>query len=151
MRVSEESEPMGMLDPRVAGGQNVLVHAKPDHAPASFTVLNFPVQHIEEAVDAPAGRGLRFERYEGTEQNEKGIFRRGGPPVAWFEDPAGAVPPAIQWTERNHRSRVPPTRGARRTTGPLCVWRAISLFVYKRIACRRARTTWTSENLVRVS
>src|SRR5215210_6029867 len=96
MEVSEESEPMSMLELRVAGGQNVLVYAKPDHAPASFTILNFPVKDIEEAVNELAGRGVRFERYEGAEQDEKGIFRGGGPPITWFKDPAGNVLSVIQ-------------------------------------------------------
>ncbi len=66
----------------------MLVYPKDDHVPASFTVLNFPVADIEAAVDDLAGRGVRFERYPGaeTETDEKGIFRGGGPLIAWFTD-----------------------------------------------------------------
>ena len=96
LRVSEEDEPMGMLQLHIAGGRDVLVYAKPDHAPASFTVLNFPVESVDEAVDELAGRGVRFERYDGAEQDEKGIHRGEGPPIAWFTDPAGNVLSVIQ-------------------------------------------------------
>jgi hypothetical protein len=70
-----------------------LVYPKPNHEPASFTILNFPVEDIEAAVDGLAERGVSFERYEGTEMetDEKGIFRGGGPLIAWFKDPAGNV------------------------------------------------------------
>jgi catechol 2,3-dioxygenase-like lactoylglutathione lyase family enzyme len=88
--VSEEN---GMLTLALASGGRVLVYPKPDHTPATFTVLNFPVPDIEAAVDGLAGRGVRFERYEGTEieTDERGIFRGGGPLIAWFTDPAGNV------------------------------------------------------------
>ncbi len=83
----------GLLSLHIAGGHDVLVYEKPDHTPASFTVLNFPVDDIEKAVDELTARGVRFERYEGTEMetDEKGIFRGGGPYIAWFKDPAGNV------------------------------------------------------------
>lgn len=89
----EVSEENGMLTLHLAGGAAVLVYPKDDHVPASFTVLNFPVADIEAAVDDLAGRGVRFERYPGaeTETDEKGIFRGGGPLIAWFTDPAGNV------------------------------------------------------------
>jgi catechol 2,3-dioxygenase-like lactoylglutathione lyase family enzyme len=82
----------------LAGGHNVLVYPKPDHEPATFTVLNFPVDDIEATVDALFDRGIQFERYEGTEieTDEKGIFRGGGPLIAWFKDPAGNVLSVIQ-------------------------------------------------------
>jgi catechol 2,3-dioxygenase-like lactoylglutathione lyase family enzyme len=96
LRVSEEGEPMGMLQLHIAGGGDVLVYPKPDHTPATFTVLNFPVEDVEEAVDELTGRGVRFERYEGAEQDEKGIHRGEGPPIAWFKDPAGNVLSVIQ-------------------------------------------------------
>jgi predicted enzyme related to lactoylglutathione lyase len=88
--VTEEN---GMLTLRLAGGGRVLMYPKEDHAPATFTVLNFPVPDIEAAVDWLAGRGVRFERYEGTgiETDARGIFRGGGPLIAWFTDPAGNV------------------------------------------------------------
>lgn len=86
------------LNLRIAGGNPVFVYPKQDHEPATFTILNFPVSDIESAVDELTGRGVRFERYEGTEleTDEKGIFRGGGPPIAWFKDPAGNVLSVIQ-------------------------------------------------------
>ena len=96
LRVSQEDEPMSMLQLHVAGDRDVLVYPKPDHTPASFTVLNFPVEDIDEAVDELAERGVRFERYDGAEQDDKGIHRGGGPLIAWFKDPAGNVLSVIQ-------------------------------------------------------
>jgi catechol 2,3-dioxygenase-like lactoylglutathione lyase family enzyme len=93
LRVSEE---YGMLSLHIAGEWNILVYPKPDHTPASFTILNFPVDDIDEAVDELAERGVRFERYDGLEQDEKGIFRGGGPYIAWFKDPAGNVLSVLQ-------------------------------------------------------
>jgi len=90
----EVSEDNGMLTLHVAGDTDILVYPKGDqHEPASFTIVNFPVDDIEATVDALADRGVEFERYEGTdlETDEKGIFRGGGPPIAWFKDPAGNV------------------------------------------------------------
>ena len=81
----------GMLRLELAGGEHVLVYAKADHAPATFTVLNFPVPDVEKAVDELAARGVRFERYEDPPTDEKGIMRAGGPLIAWFTDPAGNV------------------------------------------------------------
>jgi catechol 2,3-dioxygenase-like lactoylglutathione lyase family enzyme len=77
----------------IAGDRDILVYPKADHEPASFTILNFPVDDVEAAVDALAERGVSFERYEGTEieTDEKGVFRGGGPLIAWFKDPAGNV------------------------------------------------------------
>ena len=75
------------------GGAQVLMYAKPDHQPATYTALNFPVPDLEAAVAELAGRGVEFLRYEGTpmETDERGIFRGGGPLIAWFTDPAGNV------------------------------------------------------------
>lgn len=95
----EVSEANGILTLHLAGGGTVIVYPKGDaHEPASFTVLNFPVPEIEAAVDALAGAGVVLERYEGTpmETDAKGIFRRGGPLIAWFKDPAGNVLSVIQ-------------------------------------------------------
>ena len=84
------TEQHGLLFLHIAGGSKILVYPKPDHAPASFTILNFPVGDIEEAVGELNRRGVRFERYEGElKTDEKGIFRGGGPLIAWFKDPAG--------------------------------------------------------------
>jgi catechol 2,3-dioxygenase-like lactoylglutathione lyase family enzyme len=93
--VSEEN---GLLTLHIAGDRNTLVYPKPDHTPATFTILNFPVPDIENAVDQLTARGVEFERYEGTEvqTDDKGIFRGGGPLIAWFKDPAGNVLSVIQ-------------------------------------------------------
>lgn len=88
----EVSERHGMLTLGLADGERpTLVYPKPDHQPASFTVLNFPVEDVEGAVDELASRGVSFERYDGVEQDERGIFREQGPDIAWFRDPAGNV------------------------------------------------------------
>jgi catechol 2,3-dioxygenase-like lactoylglutathione lyase family enzyme len=88
IRVSERN---GLLTLHVAGGGDILVYPKGDHTPATYTILNFPVADIEAAVDELAGKGVRFQRYEGLETDDKGIFRGGGPLIAWFTDPAGNV------------------------------------------------------------
>ncbi|MFE7775023.1 VOC family protein [Streptomyces sp. NPDC057445] len=88
LRVSEEH---GLLILHLAGAARVLVYPKDDHTPAAFTVLNFPVDDIDEAVDGLAARGVTFERYEGLGQDEKGIARGEGPDIAWFKDPAGNI------------------------------------------------------------
>ena len=88
----EVAETHGLLSLHFAGGTKVLVYPKPNHASASFTILNFPVGNIEEAVDQLTKKGVRFERYEGElKTDEKGIFRGGGPLIAWFKDPAGNI------------------------------------------------------------
>ncbi|MEU4211032.1 VOC family protein [Streptomyces sp. NPDC026206] len=92
----EVSEEFGLLKLRLAGGTEVLVYPKADHTPASFTILNFPVDDIEAAVDELGRRGVRFERYPGMDADEKGIFRGGGPFIAWFTDPAGNVISVLQ-------------------------------------------------------
>jgi catechol 2,3-dioxygenase-like lactoylglutathione lyase family enzyme len=77
----------------LASDRPTLIYPKDDHEPASFTILNFPVDDIEGTVAGLAERGVQFERYEGTplETDEQGIFRGGGPLIAWFKDPAGNV------------------------------------------------------------
>lgn len=90
------SERYGMLRLHIAGGREVLVYPKDDHTPATFTILNFPVDDIEKAVDELAARGVRFERFPGLEADEKGIYRGGGPFIAWFKDPAGNVLSVLQ-------------------------------------------------------
>ncbi|MPZ53224.1 MAG: VOC family protein [Acidimicrobiia bacterium] len=92
----EVSEENGMLTLHLAGGRDTLVYPKEDHTPADYTILNFPVEDIETAVDSLAERGVTFERYEGFDQDEKGIFRGGGPLIAWFTDPAGNVLSVIE-------------------------------------------------------
>jgi catechol 2,3-dioxygenase-like lactoylglutathione lyase family enzyme len=82
----------GLLRLRLAGGQEAIVYPKPDHVPATFTILNFVVPDIERAVDELAAGGVETIRYEGFSQDERGISRNpGGPPIAWFNDPAGNV------------------------------------------------------------
>jgi predicted enzyme related to lactoylglutathione lyase len=81
----------GLMTLHLAGGRDTLVYEKPDFTPATYTILNFPVDDVDAAVDALAARGVRFERYEGFEQDEKGIARGLGPAIAWFTDPAGNI------------------------------------------------------------
>lgn len=91
VEVSDEAH--GMLTLHIAGDRPILVYPKDDHEPASFTILNFEVADVEKAVDELVERGVSFERYEGSgmETDERGIFREGGPLIAWFKDPAGNV------------------------------------------------------------
>jgi catechol 2,3-dioxygenase-like lactoylglutathione lyase family enzyme len=91
LRVTEEN---GMLTLHIAGDRDTLVYPKPDHTPATFTILNFPVDDIESVVDQLAARGVRFETPDGAD--EKGIFRQQGPFIAWFKDPAGNFLSVIQ-------------------------------------------------------
>ncbi|WOT38441.1 VOC family protein [Streptomyces coeruleorubidus] len=93
IRVSEEH---GMLILHIAGGRDILVYPKEDHTPATYTILNFPVDDIEAAVDELSRKGVRFERYDHLKADDKGIFRGGGPLIAWFTDPAGNVLSVLQ-------------------------------------------------------
>jgi len=93
LRVSEEH---GMLTLHIAGDRDILVYPKPNHAPATYTILNFPVEDIDRAVDELVERGVTFERYEGMGQDDRGINRAGGPPIAWFTDPAGNILSVLQ-------------------------------------------------------
>ena len=98
LRVTEDN---GMLTLHLAGeggDRPTLVYPKPNHEPASFTILNFPVDDVEAAVDELTAKGVAFERYEGTpmETDPKGVFRNGGPLIAWFTDPAGNVLSVIE-------------------------------------------------------
>jgi catechol 2,3-dioxygenase-like lactoylglutathione lyase family enzyme len=88
LRTSEEH---GLMFLHLAGDRDVLVYPKPDHEPANFTILNFPVDDVEVAVDELTARGVTFERYDGMDQDEKGIMRGQGPDIAWFRDPAGNI------------------------------------------------------------
>ena len=80
-----------MLRLRLGSGAEVFVYSKPDHTPAAFTVLNFPVPDVAAAVEELTGRGVTFQRYEGMPFDERGIMTGGGPLIAWFTDPAGNV------------------------------------------------------------
>ena len=85
-------EQMDGLVLELAGGTSVFVYPKPDHEPAVFTVLNFPVDDVVQAVDSLTAAGITFERYDGFDQDEKGIARMDeGPVIAWFTDPAGNI------------------------------------------------------------
>ena len=90
------SEEFGVTSIELAGGRDTLMYAKPDFAPATYTILNFEVDDIEGAVDGLAERGVSLERYEGFDQDEKGIARNAGPAIAWFKDPAGNILSVLQ-------------------------------------------------------
>jgi catechol 2,3-dioxygenase-like lactoylglutathione lyase family enzyme len=91
------SEANGLLTLHLAGDRDTLVYPKPDFTPATYTILNFPVDDIDAAVDGLTGRGVRFERYDGFDQDEKGIARgEVGPYIAWFKDPAGNILSVLQ-------------------------------------------------------
>jgi predicted enzyme related to lactoylglutathione lyase len=81
----------GVARLQLGGGTEVVVYVKPNHVPATFTVLNFPVADVDKAVDELAGKGVEFLRYENPPTDEKGIMRAGGPLIAWFTDPAGNI------------------------------------------------------------
>jgi len=85
------SESNGLLQLHIAGGTTILMYPKENHTPATFTILNFPVANVEQAVDELARRGVHFESYNDGDlvTDEKGIFRGRGPKIAWFKDPAG--------------------------------------------------------------
>ena len=89
----EVSESHGLLNLHLAGGTTVLIYPKPNHVPATFTVLNFPVDSVDKAVDELTKRGVRFQIYNEPDlkTDERGIFRGGGPVIAWFKDPAGNI------------------------------------------------------------
>lgn len=93
LRVSEAN---GLLTLHLAGDRDTLVYPKPDHTPASYTILNFPVEDIDATVDELTGRGATFQRYEGFEQDARGILRSDGPYIAWFTDPAGNILSVLQ-------------------------------------------------------
>lgn len=89
IQVSDEN---GILFLKLTDDHRVLVYPKPDHTPATYTILNFPVDDIDDAVDLLRDRGVELERYEGFNQDEKGIARGDeGPPIAWFTDPSGNI------------------------------------------------------------
>ena len=87
------SESHGLLTLRLAGGNNVLIYPKPNHVPATYTVLNFPVKDVDLAVEELKKRGVRFEQYDlpDLKTDEKGTMRGNGPTIAWFKDPAGNI------------------------------------------------------------
>ena len=96
IKTSVMSEENGLMSLDLAGDRTTLVYQKPDFVPATYTILNFPVDDIDKAVDELAARGVRCERYDGFEQDEKGIARGPGPAIAWFKDPAGNILSVLQ-------------------------------------------------------
>ena len=90
------SERYGLMTLHLAGGRDTLVYPKAAHTPADYTILNFPVDDIDKAVDELAASGVHFERYEGAGQDERAINRSGGPYIAWFRDPAGNILSVLQ-------------------------------------------------------
>ncbi|HEY5816740.1 MAG TPA: VOC family protein [Solirubrobacterales bacterium] len=88
-------EENGVMALKLTGG-DVFVYRKPDFVPATYTILNFEVDDVDAAVEGLSSRGLAFERYEGFEQDEKGIARGPGPAIAWFKDPAGNILSVLQ-------------------------------------------------------
>ncbi|HKP47950.1 MAG TPA: VOC family protein, partial [Pyrinomonadaceae bacterium] len=90
--------PMGLLQLNISGGTKILIYPKPNHEPATFTILNFPVKDVETIVDELTKRGVRFEQYGGEIQTDaKGIHRDDkGPTIAWFRDPAGNILSVVQ-------------------------------------------------------
>ena len=81
-----------LLQIDLAGDRPTLIYIKPDFTPATYTILNFPVEDVEKAVDDLSSNGVEFERYEGFDQDDKGIDRSGpGGGIAWFKDPAGNI------------------------------------------------------------
>jgi predicted enzyme related to lactoylglutathione lyase len=93
LRTSEE---YGLMWLHLAGGRDTLVYEQAGTTPASYTILNFELEDIDAAVDWLAARGVSFERYEGMAQDERGVFREGGPYIAWFKDPSGNVLSVLQ-------------------------------------------------------
>jgi catechol 2,3-dioxygenase-like lactoylglutathione lyase family enzyme len=83
--------PMGVLSLELAGDRPTMIYPKPDFTPATYTILNFPVEDVDAAVDELTARGVEMERYDGFDQDEKGIMRDNGPTIAWFRDPAGNI------------------------------------------------------------
>jgi predicted enzyme related to lactoylglutathione lyase len=96
LNVSDLDEANGLLALHIAGDRRVLIYGKPNHTPATFTILNFPVDDIEKAVDLLTERGVRFQRYDNMDMDEKGIARGSGPLIAWFTDPAGNILSVLQ-------------------------------------------------------
>jgi catechol 2,3-dioxygenase-like lactoylglutathione lyase family enzyme len=95
LRVSEE---YGMLQLHLEGDRDILIYPKDDHTPATFTILNFPVDDIEQAVDELTAKGVKFERYDLADERAimRGIANNRGPDIAWFKDPAGNILSVLQ-------------------------------------------------------
>lgn len=96
LRVEVLDEEFGVTVLKLADGTDVLMYVSPEMSPPSYTMLNFEVDDVEAAVEALAGRGVSFQRYDGFDHDEKGIVRGPGPSIAWFEDPSGNVIAVMQ-------------------------------------------------------
>jgi catechol 2,3-dioxygenase-like lactoylglutathione lyase family enzyme len=96
LEVTEEDMGVTLLTLHLAGDRPTMIYPKPDFEPATYTILNFPVDDIDAAVDELSSRGVKFEKYDGFDQDEKGIARGGGPLIAWFKDPAGNILAVLQ-------------------------------------------------------
>ena len=94
IETKELAEDLLQLD--LAGDRPTLVYRKPDFVPATYTILNFPVDDIDAAVEELSARGVKFEQYDGFGQDDKGVARDAGPPIAWFKDPAGNILSVLQ-------------------------------------------------------
>jgi catechol 2,3-dioxygenase-like lactoylglutathione lyase family enzyme len=94
----EVAEEDGALTLSIGGGKRVFVYPKGDHVPATYTILNFPVDDVEAAVDELTQAGIRFEHYDSNDisTDAKGIMRGNGPDIAWFKDPAGNIMSVLQ-------------------------------------------------------
>jgi catechol 2,3-dioxygenase-like lactoylglutathione lyase family enzyme len=92
------TEEHGMLTLHLAGGRDTIVYPKADHVPATYTILNFPVEDVDDTVDALTAKGVEFQTYEGADfaTDAKGVMRQGGPLIAWFTDPAGNILSVIE-------------------------------------------------------
>ena len=94
LKVTENPAGLGL---ELATGGTVFLYPKDDHQPATFTVLNFPVDDLDAAVDSLTGKGVAMERYDGFEQDERGVAAPApGPRIAWFKDPAGNILSVMQ-------------------------------------------------------
>ncbi len=91
-----EKDEMGLLELHIEAGNALIIYQKKDHQPASFTVLNFPVDDINKAVDELTAKGISFEQYKNLGTDEKGIAHNDGPLIAWFKDPAGNILSVIE-------------------------------------------------------
>ena len=89
-----KDNPMGLIELVIESGNHIIIYPKPNHVPATFTILNFPIKNIDEAVEELIDKGISFEQYDGPiKTDEKGICRSGGkgPNIAWFKDTAGNI------------------------------------------------------------
>jgi catechol 2,3-dioxygenase-like lactoylglutathione lyase family enzyme len=98
LSIEMRDEEHGVMALRLGGDRDTLVYLSPEMTPPSYTILNFPVDDIDQAVDDLVARGVTFERYdnEALPQDEKGVMRGDGPLIAWFKDPAGNTLSVLQ-------------------------------------------------------